>query len=275
MTESPDAARGQASRRGFALIIVLWGLVLLALLGTAIGGSGRSTSKITRNLLSNAEAEAAADGAVFQTAFHLMDSSDGAWKPGGPARELRIGNIPVTVEIADTAGKINPNTAQAPVLQALLTVLGQPQDRAQALALAIIAWRGGDQTITQEALADSYRAAGISYLPPRLPFESIEEIGLVQGMTPALFAQLEPHLSIDQTAPADPAAADPIVRQAMSRLPTPPPAPPPSPFTLRTLVVQATATGPGDARFTRRAVLRLGPSLPQGYAVIRWEAPAS
>ena len=60
---------------GFALIIVLWTLVLIAFIFAQLTASGRTEIRIAGNLVANAQAEAALDGAVFQTIFNLSDTS--------------------------------------------------------------------------------------------------------------------------------------------------------------------------------------------------------
>jgi hypothetical protein len=49
-------------------------------------------------------------------------------------------------------------------------------------------------------------------------------------------------------------------------------APPPAPTPQDTLTVRiiAAAVGPGNAHVTRAAVVQIGSSLPQGYAVLAW-----
>src|SRR5215831_8873131 len=74
---------GTARQRGFALLIVLWSMALLALIGTRITAAGRAGAQLATNLRASAIAEAAADGAVFEALFHFMDSSDGHWPVDG------------------------------------------------------------------------------------------------------------------------------------------------------------------------------------------------
>jgi len=74
---------GTARQRGFALLIVLWSMALLALIGTRITAAGHVEAQLATNLRANAIAEAAADGAVFEALFHFMDGSAGHWPAAG------------------------------------------------------------------------------------------------------------------------------------------------------------------------------------------------
>src|SRR5262249_45949506 len=65
--------------------------------------------------------------------------------------------------------------------------------------------------------SDPYRAAGRSYGAPHAPLESLDELGLVLGMTPNILASVRPHLTIHTEAPApDPKSAPPIIQRAIA-----------------------------------------------------------
>src|SRR5438128_573318 len=79
--------------RGFALLIVLWVLVLIGVLVTQLTAAGRTELRIAHNLYANAAAEAAADGAINQAVFMLSDPQpERAWQADGSRRELTIGH---------------------------------------------------------------------------------------------------------------------------------------------------------------------------------------
>ena len=67
----------KTSRRdqGFALLIVLWTMVLLALLTAQITGAGRAEAQMAAALRNAAQLQAAADGAVYETIWHMLDGS--------------------------------------------------------------------------------------------------------------------------------------------------------------------------------------------------------
>jgi general secretion pathway protein K len=262
----------RSDARGFALLIVLWSLVLLALIVAEIGTSGRVETKIARNLMANAQAEAAADGAVFQAIFAMSNSSDST---DGNPHQLIIGTLRVDVQVDDEAGKANPNIAPPDLLQALLVVLGADRTQAQAIAEAIVEWRGHAPPERQAAIGQRYRAAGLRYRPTFSPFESIEDVALVLGMPPELAARLLPHLSVHQVGMPDPSKADPIVARAYRQLSAGSAVASPAQLAYRNVTITAVAHGPNGALFTRRALARLGPGLPQGYVLVTWEAPGA
>lgn len=259
---------------GFALLIVLWTLVLIAFLVLHLTASGRSEIRIANNLVANAVASAAADGGIWQAIFNQSaPQPEERWPVGGPPRRLTIGDCRVTVRLEDEAARINPNLASPALMDALLRVVGVAPDMAPRLAAAIAEWVGTSPSPqTADALQAEYRAAGRDYAPPGAPLETLGELGRVLGMTPALMAALRPHLSLFAPAQPDRAAADPVVAAALAQIPQAVQAQPAAAVAQDLPVVRilVEALGPGNARVSRVAVVRIGPSLPQGYSVLAW-----
>jgi general secretion pathway protein K len=274
----PEAWRRSACRRrngGFALLIVLWTLVLIAFIVAEITASGRSEIRIADNLIDNAVAEAAADGAISEAIFNLSNPrQDQRWPLDGTPREVAVGDSRISLRLEDEASRINPNLASPALLQALLQTLGVNPQAALSLAGAIAEWVGTaqDQRPPAAILAD-YQAAGLDYQPPGAPLESLDELGRVLGMTPAVLGLLRPHLTLYGPAEPNPAGNDPAVATALAVVaqssgaaapfdPTPP--------DIVTARITALASGPGNAHVQRVAVVRIGAALPNGYTVLAW-----
>ena len=262
------------AERGFALLIVLWSMVLLALLATQLTAAGRIEAKIASNLRGSAIAEAAADGAINEALFRLLDGTSRRFLVDGAVRRTAIPHGVVDVRIQDEAGKVNPNTASPALLAALLRAVGADPGTANTVALAIAAWRTpslGGQGFA--AGAAEYRAAGRDYAPPGAPLQSLDEVGLVLGMTPPLLARLTPHLSLYTEDNPVPSAADPVVLQAIRESAGSDPAANVGEATAVSVIsIAATAHVAGGANFTRYAVVRMAPT-PRGrpYQILVWE----
>jgi general secretion pathway protein K len=261
------------NQRGFALLIVLWTLVLIAFLVAHLTATGRTEVRIAGNLAANAAAQAAADGAIYQAIFYLSDPRpDHRWALDGAAHVIQIGRSNVTVELKDEAALVNPNLASPELVAALLQVLGSDRGQAAAVAVAIAEWVGAVSPPRPPAavLAD-YQAAGLNYGPPGSPLESLDELLWVRGMTPAIFAALRPHLTLFGPPQPDPANVDPVVGAALigqigaGAAPIMTGVAPP--IIAR---IHAAARGPGNALVTRTAVARVGPELPNGYTLLAW-----
>jgi general secretion pathway protein K len=259
---------------GFALLIVLWTLVLIAFVVLHLTASGRTEIRIADNLVANAAAAAAADGAISEAIFNLSDPRpEQRWPLDGSRRSLKVGDCRVDVRLEDEETRINPNLASTPLMEALLQVVGSDPNAARRIAAAIADWVGSSPTPkTVDALQADYRAAGLDYGPPGAPLETMDELGRVLGVTPTLFAALKPHLTL--YGPAEPKPGpDPVVTAAVAQLPqlggeAAPTTP--SPQDVLTVRIIATAHGPGNAHVTHNAIVRIGASLPQGYTVLAW-----
>lgn len=274
MRRAPQSCRGDRRSRGFALLIVLWTLVLIAFVVLHLTASGRTEIRIANNLVANAVAAAAADGAISEAIFNLSDPRpEQRWPLDGPPRNLTVGDSRVVVRVEDEASRVNPSLASPALIEALLRVLGSDPEAARRIAAAIADWVGSSPNPrTADALEAEYRAAGLNYGPPGAPLETIDELGRVLGITPTLYAALKPHLTL--YGPADPKpGADPVVAAAIAQLPqigeaAAPAAP--NPQDVLTVRIIAAAVGPGNAHVTHTAVVRVGSSLPQGYTVLAW-----
>ena len=132
------ATRILRTERGFALLIVLWMLVLIAFITLQVTATGRTEARIAANMAANAAAAAAADGAIFEAIFNLNDPRpERRWMPDGAAHELQIGNSRIAVSVEDEAGRINPNLAAPALLEGLLRAVGTKRENAADLAQAI------------------------------------------------------------------------------------------------------------------------------------------
>jgi len=267
-----------ARSRGFALLIVLWMLVLIAFLVAHMTAAGRTESRIAGNLAANSRSQAAADGAIYEAIFHVSDARpEQHWPVDGSEHAVQIGQSRITLRLEDEAGRINPNLASGVLLEALLRAVGSPPETAGDLARAITEWVGSAKRPVEELLAE-YQTAGLDYGPPGAPLESLDELSRVRGMTAPLFRALQPHLTLFGPADPNPAAADPVVSAALvlsgalaaSGVPPSPPANPNASADIIVARIHAAAEGPGNARVRRMAVVRIGGREPPGYRPLAW-----
>jgi general secretion pathway protein K len=204
-------------QRGFALLIVLWTMGFIALLGTRIVAEGRSDMQLADNLRQEAVLAAAADGAVANVMFQIRAARDPGFQADGVVREVRIGHTPVLVRVERESDRINLNTASSVLLRALIIEVGGTPAVANRLSAAILDWRtSGTAPRPGGAKIADYQATGRAYGPPGTPFETVRELTDVLGMTPDLFARMEPHLTVLTDGDPDMSSRDPVVAQALT-----------------------------------------------------------
>jgi Tfp pilus assembly protein PilX len=88
--ESARRRTARSGEAGFALLVVLWTLVLITLLVAAIGAAGQSEARITTRLRDAEVAREAVDGAVQEAIFRV---AAGQWSTGPLVRRLQVGTV--------------------------------------------------------------------------------------------------------------------------------------------------------------------------------------
>lgn len=295
--------------RGIALVIVLWSLVLLAVIATGFAADTRTETKLAHNMAETAKAEALAEAGVERAILELL-------KPAAerrltvldaPAR-FTFGGGEILISLEDEGGKIDLNRAPDSLLRGLLTAAGIEDQDATRLVNAIADFRDSDsQRRADGAEDDDYRAAGLGHEAKDRPFEDIEELKQVLGMTPELYARIAPALTVhSRSRRVNRKTASPLVLQALTGVdPTAPDTPgsdpgvpairdlgtgvsvPPEPGALtpsgplglpgsrpprfRAVTIRAEARTPAGAVFVRRAVVRLTRGRARPYRIETWK----
>jgi general secretion pathway protein K len=196
------SARSRQS--GIALVLVMWVSILIAVIASAFIEERHSEALVVRNSISMARASAAADAGVQRALLDAFrgDTTPGVWKRDGQAHDWVFDGIPVRVEMRDESAKIDINTAAEPLLKGMLLSVGLQDDEATRLLDAILDWRDADSLKRPNGAEEpEYRAAGLSYGPANAPFEAIEELQLVLGMTPEIYRRIAPMITVYSKQP--------------------------------------------------------------------------
>ncbi len=262
-------------QRGFALLVVLWTVVLLSLMAGAFARDWRLQTRFAHAAATSAEAEAAAD-AGLHLAIGWLRATEAAKRPAvdGTPIELVRGTTRLTIRIEDEAGKIDLNRSGVAMLRGLLEDLAHPADEIDRLIDAIADYRDADPDPRPNGAEDrDYQALGLKHGAKDAPFQAIEELRQVVGMTDQLYARMAPALTVYNTSRRiAPAAAPSLVRKALNMA-----APEPGRTRARartasrgayTVVVEAEMAN--GARFIRRAVVRLSRARARAYRILRF-----
>lgn len=185
------------SERGFALVLVLWALLLLASLAAGLLVEARSTRAGAATGAALLQARFLADGAINRAIVALLDPGDPLRLPlDGSPHLIRLFGRDVTLAVQSEKGKVDLNAAPPGLLAALFRAHGVGGDAADQLAANVVAWRtyGPDATVADAV--QPYLDAGRSYAPRLAPFRSVGELRLVLGMTDALQAAVAPAVTV-------------------------------------------------------------------------------
>jgi general secretion pathway protein K len=203
---SQPAGRGDSSG-GFVLVAVLGALALLAAIAIAISVTARSRVTVAANLTRNAELQGVADGVVQLLALQFTRLSQNVDKRqtslmDGQSRTCLIDGYTVSFTLTRPAGLIDINASPPDLLAQTLRGLGLPATEASKLAGAIIDFRDGDDERQGGGKEqDDYTAARLTHGPKNAPFDDIEELDQVAGMTSDLFVRLMELTTVQSRSP--------------------------------------------------------------------------
>ena len=191
--------RARTSRRdsGFALLIVLWALLLLSILAGSYLLEARAAKTVGVTAVSRLKARALADAAINRSIMALLDPRDPLRLPlDGSTREILLLGHSILLACESEAGKVDLNAAPIELLISILRTQGLTEQEAETLATQIVVWRSPARGSSREAALSSYREAGRLYGPRFAPFRSIGELRLVVGMSEALQTAISPFMTV-------------------------------------------------------------------------------
>ncbi|MCZ6526457.1 MAG: type II secretion system protein GspK [Gammaproteobacteria bacterium] len=188
---------------GIALIVVLWMLALLTVMAGGYSATMRTETILTAHQIHSAQSRALAEAGIWLAVNELMKPRlDRNWKSDGTAYDVELHGDKMQVSIQDESGKIDLNTARVELLHGLLKSAGVNDAQSIELLHAILDWRDRDNLERKAGAEDNrYQLAGLTYGAKDGPFNSIDELRLVMGMTEQIFQQIKSALTIHSHQP--------------------------------------------------------------------------
>jgi general secretion pathway protein K len=177
----------------------------------ARAGSERADPTFNTFALERAQARAIAEAGVAYAVQKLLLQVDpeNPWPIEGSVREWSFGAGTVYISVVDSSGMIDLNHADRALLEGLLVYQGGvAQEEVDALLDAIEDWRDPDDLKRLNgAEEDEYLAAGRTAGPKNAPFESVEELQQVLGVTTAIYEKLFEFITVSGHKGVNPEAA--------------------------------------------------------------------
>jgi general secretion pathway protein K len=208
--------------RGIILVIVLWIMTLLSVMAGSFAYSMRTETRLAINRVERAQARALADAGVAYAMLQVLAASQPTlglppWPVDRSVREWRFGSGQLRIAVVDAGGLIDLNSADRSLLRGLLAFAGVGAEELEKRLDAIEDWRDPDDLRHPNgAEAAEYRAAGRVTGPKNRPFESVEELQQVLGITPELYKAIAGGLTVySDNAGVNPALAPELVLRAL------------------------------------------------------------
>ena len=217
-------------RRGSALLAVLWLSAALSAIAFTVANSVRAETERTATGVDSLKTYYLATGAIERTLVYMQYGGT-YYQPPTPALTFQFPSGQARVEIIPESAKLNINSTPPGQLQSLLLALGVEGQRAQAIAAAIVDWRSPSPGGAFTQFDQYYLSLTPSFRGRHASFEEIEELLVIQGVTPELFhgaysrdaaGHLIPHAGLKDClsvwaapGPIDVNTAEPAVMEAI------------------------------------------------------------
>lgn len=188
---------GCLNQRGVALLVVLWIFIFLLVVAFDFTASVREEATAAHRYSDETQGYYIALAGFERGVYEFLQQSagrevietqkradifDGSW------HEETLGGGTFRVRWVDEGGKININRADQETLRRVFTNLGLEEPSKAILVDSIMDWRDPDDLHrTSGAENEYYRSLNPSYTAKNGPFDTVEDLLWVRGMTPELF----------------------------------------------------------------------------------------
>ena len=203
--------------QGVVLVLVLWLLALLSLMAGAHSYALRTETWLTIHALDRAKARAVAEAGVWLAVADLLSPpSAQRWPRDGTPIGVNFAAGAIELRIQDEAGLIDINSADDALFRGLLADAAPPGENVAPLFNALLDWRDRDQDRRTAGAEDAdYLLSG--YDSKDGPFNSVEELRRVVGMSDAIYRAIRHAVTIHSLQPGiNPALAP---RAALEAIP--------------------------------------------------------
>lgn len=203
------------SENGFSMILVLLIVALLMIIAAEFMYTIRVESGSTRNFKDEVTAHALAVAGINKAVAEILGDYDivgvdgdgslvfykkdsGLAPPERAAQRFPLGPGMVSYSIADVNSKLNLNEAKREMIVELLRVTGQADAPADIIADSVLDWKDPNHEYHLNGAEDDYYSSlPQPYSAKDGPFETIEELQLVRGMSKEIFYGSEGRAGIE------------------------------------------------------------------------------
>jgi general secretion pathway protein K len=196
--------RHGTGERGIALLMVIWIFMVLSVLSAEFSRAMRDDAIATQNLAEEIQARGVAIAGVNRAIYRMLQSRQNSteeedpnqvpvdqpppWKPDGTWHEEQYWGGTYGVRMIDEGGKISLNRADEALLRKVFEALGMKPNEQEELTDAIIDWRDSDNLHRLHGAEDEYyMKLPEPYHAKNGPFDSVDELLQVRGITRELF----------------------------------------------------------------------------------------
>jgi general secretion pathway protein K len=211
-------------RRGVALVLVLWLIVVLGAITAAVVASSRSGSQVLVNARTRIVARYASESGIV-AARPLLQQLAFAYSPSQQVlaitalngamqdlQEVDLGAARFGVTLTDLNARLDLNQSDPEAVVGLISEFTS-RSAAQSIGDALLDWRDGDDLVrSQGAEKEAYQRAGSAYVPRNAPLTRLDELLRIRGVTDSLAQMLDPYITVNSDFRLDVnAAPEPVL----------------------------------------------------------------
>jgi general secretion pathway protein K len=200
-TRKPCSALVTGSQRGIVLLLVLWILSVLMVIAMSFSFITRTDAYSALAFKEGVEnkflAEAGIERGIMELVYRSVNGGQAitlegmeVLKTDGRAYNGKLGNGSYRYRVTDESGKININAltdASGIVMKNLLIHSGVSTENADVIVDSILDWKDADDLHRLNgAESDYYLSLPNPYRAKDAPFDTLEELLLVRGVTPEI-----------------------------------------------------------------------------------------
>lgn len=183
------------SDKGIALLMVIWVLIILMVIVLSFSYMSKTESSLALAFKERTEKKLAAEAGIergiteifYRNAYknqNIIAKEKEAWKTDGTRYSDKLGDMSYTVSILDESGKVDINAVSEVILKNLLLNTGIKDEDADTIVDSVMDWKDPDDLVRLHgAESDYYMSLPAPYKAKNAPFDAVEELLLVKGMT--------------------------------------------------------------------------------------------
>ncbi len=188
------------NNKGVALILVLWVIILLMVIVLEFSFAMRQEVNATRNFKDEIDSYFYAQSGFQRAVAELIkahtlgikreetEEEEKIWRADQRRIELKMGEGKVEVIISNERGKYDLNNISESMLRRLISSLGVEERERDIITDSILDWRDENNLHRINGAEDDYyESLPNPYSCKDGPFDTVEELLLVRGVTPAIF----------------------------------------------------------------------------------------
>lgn len=204
---------------GYALVVVIWGLGIIALMIVSFMTTARLRLQAANNIAGAAQADEIAEAAINLAILSLAKERQEAAQPvaqptgalpvptaapqriihAGEPRFCALAGAAVALAIEDEGGKVDLNGANQTIIKTMLVGFGLGMNEADSAAAAIIGFRSGPGE--PGAGGANVPEVAMGRRPKQELFQTVFELDQVEGLDPSLVRQIIPFVTVHGRRP--------------------------------------------------------------------------